>query len=245
MSTKKSATKKTAPEPKAKPVSKKGFIMKSPAKAEPKPAAKPKRKPTKPGLGARKGPEFERTVCKLLSNWLSDGKSQDLLWRSAASGARSTTRAKATSIGIADSAGDISAISSEARVFTSTFCIECKSYNDLLIQQLHYGKLQWESTRIGGWWKQATRDASSVNKLPLLIVKGNGTDILVVMQEPVYNVWLGHVSDSTEDFRAPVAEFPALRICVMRLETFFRLRSADMESFTCRIKPKAARRFLT
>lgn len=210
------------------------------------PAAKvASRAPTKPGLGARKGQEFERVVCKMLSLWLSNGGSQDLLWRSAASGARSTARVNATGRGIESGAGDIAAVSKEAAVFTETFCVECKSYNDLLIQQLHYGKMKWENTRVGGWWTRAQRDADSVKKLPMLVMKGNGTDILVVMQEPVYNVWLGHVSDSTEDFRAPVAEFPALRICVMRLETFFRLRSADMESFTCRIKPKAARRFLT
>lgn len=43
---------------------------------------------------SRKGGEFERECCKLLSLWLSGGKSDDHLWRSSGSGARATTRRK-------------------------------------------------------------------------------------------------------------------------------------------------------
>ena len=41
-----------------------------------------------------KGGDYERTVCKLLSEWLTHGRSDDELWRSSQSGGRATTRAK-------------------------------------------------------------------------------------------------------------------------------------------------------
>lgn len=41
-----------------------------------------------------KGADYERSICKLLSEWLTHGRSDDELWRSSQSGGRATTRAK-------------------------------------------------------------------------------------------------------------------------------------------------------
>ena len=41
-----------------------------------------------------KGSNFEREICKLLSLWWTDGKRDDVFWRTSGSGARATTRSK-------------------------------------------------------------------------------------------------------------------------------------------------------
>lgn len=41
-----------------------------------------------------KGADYERSVCKLLSLWLTRGRDDDQLWRSSQSGGRATSRAK-------------------------------------------------------------------------------------------------------------------------------------------------------
>ena len=43
---------------------------------------------------ALKGGQFEREICKLLSDWWTDGKRDDVFWRSSQSGGRATQRAK-------------------------------------------------------------------------------------------------------------------------------------------------------
>ena len=49
---------------------------------------------TKPGYGKQKGGEYERTVCKKLSLWVSNGTRDDIFWRSAMSGGRATLQRK-------------------------------------------------------------------------------------------------------------------------------------------------------
>lgn len=41
-----------------------------------------------------KGSSFEREICKKLSLWWTDGKDEDVFWRTAGSGARAKTRSK-------------------------------------------------------------------------------------------------------------------------------------------------------
>ncbi len=41
-----------------------------------------------------KGSNFEREICKLLSLWWTNGKRDDVFWRTSGSGARATTRSK-------------------------------------------------------------------------------------------------------------------------------------------------------
>jgi len=73
-----------------------------------------------------KGQDFERTICKELSLWYSQGEREDVFWRTAGSGARATTRAKIGKI-TANSAGDIGYLDSFGKPFCDYFMIEVKS----------------------------------------------------------------------------------------------------------------------
>lgn len=76
-----------------------------------------------------KGPSYERTICRQLSLWLSEGVDDSWLWRSSQSGGRATTRAKKgkTTKG---HCGDICATCRDAEFFTDLVTVEVKcGYN--------------------------------------------------------------------------------------------------------------------
>lgn len=62
----------------------------------------------------------------------------------------------------------------------NVFCVEVKHYeDDHLTSQLLTSKLP----QLIEWWNQATRQASQVNRLPLLIFKHNRSKLFVAYQE--------------------------------------------------------------
>ena len=46
------------------------------------------------GRSSQKGSKFEREICKELSRWWSNGKRDDIFWRTSGSGARAKSRSK-------------------------------------------------------------------------------------------------------------------------------------------------------
>ena len=72
-----------------------------------------------------KGQEFERQICKQFSLWISEGKRDDVFWRTSGSGARSTSRMK-KQISTENSAGDIGYIDSIGKPFIDKFLVEIK-----------------------------------------------------------------------------------------------------------------------
>jgi len=78
----------------------------------------------------RKGSSFERTVCRQLSLWFSYGKNEDLFYRTAGSGARSTARAKKGKT-TANSAGDIGYLDAAGKPLIEAITFELKcGYNN-------------------------------------------------------------------------------------------------------------------
>jgi hypothetical protein len=121
----------------------------------------------RPGGGKTKGASFEREVCKQLSLWISQGKQEDVFWRSSMSGGRSTVAA-AKGKRLATQAGDISCIHPAGQPFANRFLIECKFYADLGFQGLLTG-----TGHLVDFWLTTRREANRCGKLPLLIAKQN------------------------------------------------------------------------
>lgn len=90
--------------------------------------------------GRDKGIQFERKICAELSKWWSNGKDDSIFWRSNASGARATIRAKKGKQ-TAGQYGDITAIDPVGEPFLAMSPVECKrgypkiSAHDMLDQQ--------------------------------------------------------------------------------------------------------------
>lgn len=101
------------------------------SKAVKKSSKKVIKKPTsKKGINSKqKGSSFERDICKKLSLWWTNDKRDDVLWRSASSGGRSTQRSKKGK-STANSAGDISALDPIAQNLLDCFSFELKSGYD-------------------------------------------------------------------------------------------------------------------
>lgn len=73
----------------------------------------------------KKGSEFEREISKRLSLWWSDGKRDDIFWRTSGSGARATTRRK-KSQKTAYEYGDITFTDPDGKPFIDYFLVELK-----------------------------------------------------------------------------------------------------------------------
>ena len=119
--------------------------------------------------GKLKGAQFERTICRRLSLWVSDFQHKDVFWRSAMSGGRSTLAERAGRHGEATSmAGDLSATHPKGHALLALFTVECKFYKDL-----HFSQFIFSNTGpLAVFWKQAKRNCAK-NREPLLILKQN------------------------------------------------------------------------
>lgn len=127
----------------------------------------------RPGGGKAKGAAFEREVCRKLSMWLSNGVHEDVLWRSAMSGGRSTVAFKKGKK-LAQQAGDISCIHPCGQKFIDRFFVECKAYKDL-----HFEGLLTEKGSLVEFWNEARKQAVKYEKLPLLVARQNQFPVFV------------------------------------------------------------------
>lgn len=125
--------------------------------------------------GKGKGGAFERKTCKELSLWISHDRREDLFWRSAMSGGRSTVALKKGKK-FKTSSGDISAIGSLGFHLTDKFLIECKHYKNLEFAGLIHNR-----GKLVSFWQRAQMEALNHSQLPILIAKQNNYPTVVVM----------------------------------------------------------------
>jgi hypothetical protein len=165
--------------------------------------------------GKAKGGQFERDMSKSLSRWLTGGKSEDALWRSAGSGSRSTNSVKKGRGAIQNQASDLTASAIEGYLLMDKFTVECKFYADL-----QFGSLLFNGTsKLLTFWKQAQRDSRSVNKHAMLIAKQNRRPIVIVLDnQVVVDLLPAH---------APRMHFTHHGITIIELDVFLKLVHPD------------------
>lgn len=135
----------------------------------------------------QKGAAFERAVCVALSKWVSGDERQDLFWRSAMSGGRSTLgRKKHTAGEFTAQAGDVTATDPLGHLLCSLFMIECKFYANLRTDCLAWRRIGV----FGAFFAKARTEARRFQKLPMLIAKQNGFPELVAVCPQGYRVLL-------------------------------------------------------
>lgn len=143
------------------------------------PKTAPTRCDVKAGGGKSKGAAFERLVCTALSLWISDGKRDDLYWRSSMSGGRATVAFKKGGENRTQ-CGDITAIHPDGNALTDRCLISCKFYQDLKIAGTVTG-----STKAGltSFWLECLEEAKRYNKLPVLIAKQNNVQPFICLND--------------------------------------------------------------
>lgn len=111
-----------------------------------------------------KGNTYERDVCRDVSRWISNGERDDLVWRSASSGAVTTVHKGAK---FKSQAGDIAAIDELAIPLMMLVTFEIKHYADLNV-----GNLIWQKpSKLVEFWKTHVELATKQSKIPLVVAK--------------------------------------------------------------------------
>lgn len=123
-----------------------------------------------PGGGSLKGSNFEREIGYMLSKWISNGSSDDLICRAGGSGASFTTYKRGT-------AGDLKALDGRAQPFFDRYVIECKHWQDL--DYYLHSFLLGEKDLYEAMLKVKTQ-AASQGKSFMLIVKQNRRPELII-----------------------------------------------------------------
>lgn len=126
--------------------------------------------------GKIKGSQFEREICKQLSLWISYDERDDIFWRSAMSGGRTTVGLK-KGIVRKTQGGDITAIDPIGNKLTDKFIVECKYYRNIHLESMLFGVPKNNS--IYEFWMKLNMQAVPVNKEPLLIIKQNNSHKLM------------------------------------------------------------------
>ncbi len=130
----------------------------------------------KAGGGKSKGSSFEREVCVKLSKWISDGKRDDIFWRSAMSGGRATVGSKKNIIRNTQ-VGDITSVDPLGNKLTNKYIIECKYYKNIHVESLLFGKPKNNS--IYEFWIKLNKQCIEFRKDPILIIKQNNLPTLM------------------------------------------------------------------
>lgn len=146
--------------------------------------------------GKGKGSQYERDLCRRLSDWWSNGKADDWFWRSSNSGGRATVRSRKGKQTFGQY-GDIAAVNPKGRSLLRLFTIEVKrGYNKTkcnlsdLLDVPDNGAVQ----ELAKWIKQARRSARQAgSKYWLLIHKKDGRREVVYMPSDAWDTIWPHV----------------------------------------------------
>jgi hypothetical protein len=184
---------------------------------------------------SQKGSAFERKICKQLSLWWTQGKMDDVFWRTSGSGARAAVRGKAGKGSTAGGYGDICAMHPIGRSLLEKFVFEIKrGYNKITINDIFEGK----KTGIESFFGQASKscqDSPTATK-SILIHKADRKQALLYIQmsDPdmfAHNCLSGYKKASDEIIPSAVVQFHSfgrnidIEYLCCKLDDFFRIVS--------------------
>lgn len=132
----------------------------------------------------KKGSEFERKISKRFSLWWTHGERDDVFWRTAGSGAWVTTRKKSGKK-TSTNHGDMQAIDPIGQPFVDIFYIEMKrgyKYDVLALLDEKRSK----ACELHKFWTKLRNEANEVGKQPLLILKRDQYEPMIMMRNALY-----------------------------------------------------------
>lgn len=142
------------------------------------------KKKSKAGSGKSKGGKFEREVASKLSLWFSEGKRDDIFYRSHSSGARFTSRKKIDK-NTAYQSGDITCSDPCGKGLIDKWSVECKT---------GYGK--WDildiidssqkTPLLESFFNQCKKDSVISKKQPILIFRRPQRKVCVCIEKKYF-----------------------------------------------------------
>lgn len=174
-----------------------------------------------------KGGSMEREVATKLSLWWSEGASDDLFWRSQASGGRATVRGKRGKAN-PDQFGDIVATGGDASLLMSKWSIEVKTgyaskNKDKKITNwciLDTVDSKQKESVIEKFWKQCSRDAELSSREPVLIFRRPLMSVCICMDNLYFNSLVDHFG-ACDSSRLRVTIPNVGQLVILKLEDFF------------------------
>jgi len=163
------------------------------------------------GGGKAKGSTFEREVCKRLSLWVSSGEREDVFWRSAMSGGRSTVAMKNRGVLQHAGAGDVSAIAALGERLLDYAIVECKAYANLDVLS---GILK-DTGKLRKFWEVLLTQAVKYDREPLMIARQNQFPTFMMMRPPALKAF-------GLDYGYCVAVFPRWDCVLIFFDAFLR-----------------------
>ena len=142
-----------------------------------------------------KGSSFEREICVLLSKWWTDGKDEDVFWRTAGSGARATMRAKVGKKTYGNN-GDIKSENPIGEPLTKLCCIELKrGYSKDTVFNIIDKPKKAKKQMYEDFFEQAKRE-SSESGIPywMLITRRDRRESIVYIPRDFYQALQGRCS---------------------------------------------------
>lgn len=131
------------------------------------------------GFSKAKGSDWERACCKKISLWLSHGKHDDWLWRSAMSGGRASVLFKRGKVNRTQQ-GDLTAIDPGAAWFLNLFTVECKFVKDLYLTLF----LTKGSGELAKYWDELLLVCRRTKRQPFMCARENHTIPFIIVREP-------------------------------------------------------------
>jgi len=167
-----------------------------------------------------KGSSYERSICKKLSLWLSNGQSDDYFWRSSNSGGRATVRNRKGK-GTRGHAGDVVGTHPIGERFLDSFTLELKhgysrySPFDLIDSMGNLNAHQYRR-----WIKQARSSQKIAGSRSWMIIhRRNFKKDMVYFPEKRNAAFLL----SIEDFPYCILKWGKIKIVGMSLDSFMKL----------------------
>lgn len=134
--------------------------------------------------GAHKGSAFERHLCTTLSLWWTEGKRDDIFWRSSCSGGRATIRSRKNKK-TSNQYGDITAIDSIGQPLLDLCIVEAKrGYKDSNIACMVDRPRNIKQQTFEAWIEQSVQAMENADSFAwLLIVKRDRRETMVYMPD--------------------------------------------------------------
>lgn len=143
-----------------------------------------------------KGKDFERSISKDMSLWLTHGTNADLIWYTKSSGGRATRRVNQNQQSSKYDFGDLGPDDASIYYFFDTFSCELKTGYG----KKHKGQTTlWSVTDmvdssqttplIYDFWCQAMNDANDSQREPLLIFRRNRRTACIAMRTVVFDIF--------------------------------------------------------
>ncbi|MEE8114300.1 MAG: hypothetical protein V3T23_08085 [Nitrososphaerales archaeon] len=162
--------------------------------------------PSKPGMGSRKGGEWERQFARQLSLWWTNQVDDCVFYRLGGSGG-----AKRDKQGKTGSAGDIRYEKPKGKFLTDRYTFELKSYGDVT-QDLWSVLVGNPTARVTEWWEHVLSDAAIYGRRSLLILRTNNRAPIFLCDDMELYKYIWQTSfkgemSGRQFFMAPISEW--------------------------------------